>query len=79
MPQIVDQIRRDAMNLPEKDRAGLAHDLLHSLDPEDAGAEQSWAEETSRRLARIRSGVEIGKPAEEVFNEIRDDLAKGTL
>jgi putative addiction module component (TIGR02574 family) len=79
MPLILDQIRRDAMNLPEKERAGLAHDLLTSLEPEDPDAEQTWAEEVNKRLARIRSGEEKGKPAEEVFKEIRNDLAKGKI
>jgi putative addiction module component (TIGR02574 family) len=79
MRLIFDQIRRDAMNLPEKERAGLAHDLLTSLKPEDPDAEQAWAEEISKRLARIRSGEEKGKPAEEVFKEIRNDLAKGKI
>jgi putative addiction module component (TIGR02574 family) len=75
--QLLEQIRRDAMNLPEKDRAGLAHELLNSLDPQDVGAEQAWAEEISKRLARIRSGEEKGRPAEEVFREIRNELATG--
>ena len=79
MPQMVDQVRRDAMNLPEKDRAGLAYDLLNSLEPEDPGAELAWAEEIGRRLARIRSGEEKGKPAEEVLSKIRENLATGKI
>jgi hypothetical protein len=45
MPLILDQIRREALSLSDNERAGLARDLLTSLEPEDPDAEQAWAEE----------------------------------
>ena len=76
MAQLLDEIRQNALKLPERDRAGLALDLLTSLESEDSGAEQAWAEEISRRVARIRSGEEKGLPADQVFGELWEQLAK---
>ena len=58
------------LSLPE--RADLAHAVLRSLEPEDAGAEQAWEEELSRRVERIRNGQAVAKPAEQVFADWRN-------
>jgi putative addiction module component (TIGR02574 family) len=47
-----------ALELPDVERAALAHDLLASLDgPADAGANEAWEAEIARRL----DGLETGK------------------
>ena len=79
MAQLIDQVRLDALKLPEKDRAGLALELLNSLGPEDADAEQAWTDELSRRVARVRSGEEKGQPADKVFAELREEIAKSKI
>ena len=54
----LEKVRSEALNLPESERAELAHDLVASLDgPADAGAESAWDVEILRRLAEIDSGT----------------------
>jgi putative addiction module component (TIGR02574 family) len=58
--------------LPSKDRAALARFLIASLDDEvDDDAEAAWDEELKRREEEIRSGKEVGEPAEKVMRELR--------
>ncbi len=46
-----------ALELPENERAALAHDLLASLDgPPDADAQQAWEAEIAKRLDELESG-----------------------
>ena len=46
------------MNLPDEERAELAHDLIASLDaPADPDAADAWDAEISRRLAEIHAGT----------------------
>lgn len=42
-----------------------------SLEPEDEGIGEAWDAELSRRVAEIRDGKVIGKPADQVFMELR--------
>ena len=54
----LEKVRAEALNLPEPDRAELAHNLVASLDgPADPDTEQAWNAEILRRLAEIDSGV----------------------
>lgn len=58
MPKKLDQVLRDALELGQDDRAKLVEQLIESLDPEiEAGAEEAWAQEISRRAAEIDSGA----------------------
>lgn len=53
----VDQVIDDALALGEADRARLAAKLVESLDGElDGDADEAWASEIERRLARIDAG-----------------------
>jgi putative addiction module component (TIGR02574 family) len=46
-----------ALELPDVERAALAHDLLASLDgPADADATQAWEAEIAQRLDELESG-----------------------
>ena len=54
----LEEVRSDALNLPESERAELAHDLMASLDgPAEPDAENAWDAEILRRLAEIDSGT----------------------
>ena len=65
-------MRAQLSKLSSKDRAELAHFLLHSLDEEsDPDAEEAWDRELAKRLQEIKSGQEKGEPAAKVFAELR--------
>ena len=73
MPTTIEQITTDALTLSEPARAQLAHALLRSLDApaEEQGVESAWEVEVARRMERLRQGTATGRPAEEVFRDIR--------
>ena len=63
--------RIDALSHAERTEVVLA--VLRSLEPEEEGAEQAWDAEVTRRVAEIRSGKAVGKPAEQLFAELRGE------
>ena len=72
MSAVVEKLTHEALGLPAKERAKLAHDLIASLEPEDAGAvESAWDREIERRAEEIKLGKAQGRPAEQVLAEIR--------
>jgi len=71
MSATIEQITHDALTLPETERAHLAQTLLQSLEPAEEGVEQAWAAEVGCRLERVRQGTAQGRPADEVFRDIR--------
>lgn len=68
----VERYKTQLEKLSREKRAELAYFLLSSLEPEEEGAAAAWDAEISRRVAEIRSGKENGKPAEQVFAELRE-------
>jgi putative addiction module component (TIGR02574 family) len=68
------------LDLPLKQRARLAHELLTSLDDgpaeDPADVDQSWAEEIGRRVDAIEAGTAKSVPWSTVQREIKADLAK---
>ena len=64
------ELFREAMALPVKERADLAAELLASLDDtaaeDPAEVEAAWAEEIERRARRVISGKSGGIPWDEV-------------
>jgi putative addiction module component (TIGR02574 family) len=68
----VERYKTQLEKLSREERAELAHFLLSSLEPEEEGAAAAWDAEISRRVAEIRSGKANGKPAEQVFAELRE-------
>ncbi len=51
------RVLREALQLPPKARADIAGTLLRSLDArEDAGVEEAWATEVTRRIAEVDAG-----------------------
>ncbi|MEZ0268116.1 MAG: addiction module protein [Phycisphaerae bacterium] len=72
MAATTEQLTHDALALPETDRARLAQALLQSLEPTvDEGVAEAWDVEVARRLERVRQGAATGRPADEVFRDIR--------
>ena len=68
----VERYKAQLEKLSHEERAELAYFLLSSLEPEEEGATAAWDAEISRRVAEIRSGRANGKPAEQVFAELRE-------
>jgi len=57
------RIFREALDLPETDRADLAAELLASLEPADGAEEDieaAWATEIERRARRFLAGESQG-------------------
>lgn len=68
----LEQVKSQLDQLTQKERAELAYILLRSLEPEEEGAAGAWEAEVSRRATEIRSGKATGRPADEVFAELRE-------
>ena len=61
------ELFKQAVDLPEKERATLAGLLIESLETErDAGVDEAWREEIARRLAELDSGAVTTVPWETV-------------
>lgn len=74
----LEELRHKVLELPQADRAELAHELLVSLDGQpDNGVEQAWAAEIDRRLAELDSGAVEPIDADDVSRRIRDRLSQG--
>jgi putative addiction module component (TIGR02574 family) len=72
MTATAEQITTVALTLSGEDRAVLAQILLRSIEgPEEEGVAEAWETEIGRRMDRVRSGTATGRPAEEVFADIR--------
>ncbi len=72
MPVTVEKVAQDALALSERERAKLAHTLLKSLDGvADEDFDAAWDLEIEKRVTRIKEGTAKGRPAEEVFRDIR--------
>lgn len=76
----LERLEAEALELPARDRARLAHRLIASLDEvstneEDAAeVERAWEEEIRRRLEEYRNGAVQPVPASEVFAKARARL-----
>ena len=72
----LEQASQAVLSLPLKERATLAHVLIHSLDEApDSSAQASWNEEIDRRLDRLEIGETESRDAFEVLDEIRQKYA----
>lgn len=47
------RVLEQALALAASERARIAHELIQSLDPEDAGAVGAWSDEIRRRVDEI--------------------------
>ncbi len=72
MNATVDELKPQLALLSNQERAELAHFLLVSLEPEEEGAAEAWDTEVAQRVDEIRSGRAVGKPADQLFAELRE-------
>ena len=74
------ELLREAMALPIKERADLAAELLASLDDtaveDPAEVEAAWAAEIERRTRRVMTGETAGIPWEDVRRRAEADLRR---
>lgn len=71
MGRKLQELYREATDLPERDRAELAGMLIESLDgPPDENVEAAWAEEVERRVREIENGTVKTIPWEQVRAEL---------
>lgn len=77
MPKTLDQVARDAAELPHSDRLKLARLMLDLTEVEPVSpdlVQSEWDEEIQRRLKELRSGQVTGVPLEEVMKRIEARL-----
>jgi putative addiction module component (TIGR02574 family) len=71
MAKKLEELFREAAQLPEHDRATLAGLLIESLEPApEADVEAAWSEEIARRVAELDAGTVETIPWEEVRAEL---------
>ena len=72
------QLLQDALTLPTAERAGLAAELVASLDGEpDADVDGAWAEEIERRAREALAHPESGTEWDVVRGRIESTLRRG--
>ena len=81
MARSIEELEKELLALPQEERARLAHELLVSLDEEEAKLspeewEAAWIEEVRRREQDLREGRSQAYPAEEVMRELRSNTDK---
>ncbi len=68
----IQKVRSEVMALSASERASLAHDLVLSLDdPADYELNPAQESEIQRRLMMVREGTASGRPAAEVFADVK--------
>lgn len=71
----IDELKREALRLDPSGRAGLARELLDSLDElSEAEVEQLWLEEAVRRHQEIVTGAVETVSMEEALSKARAAL-----
>ena len=77
MTTLAEKIGKEALALSETERATIAQLLIESIDGEAApDAAAAWDAELQRRLSEVLAGTAKGRPATEVFAEIRRQHAR---
>ena len=72
-----EQILKEALALPLRERAELVEQLLATFQsPHDPHIDELWAREAEDRLDAYDRGELKAVPAEEVFNRIKQRRAK---
>lgn len=71
------KVRSDALELPEQQRAELAHDLIASLDgAAEPGSESAWDDELNRRADAVASGQAHLVDRAEFSRRMRERLSR---
>jgi putative addiction module component (TIGR02574 family) len=72
MASKLNELEKEMLQLSAQERAGLAKNLILSLDgEEDDDAEFFWIEEAKQRSKEYKEGKTTGKPVDDVFTELR--------
>lgn len=72
----LNQVRSQALELTEAERAELAHDLVASLDgTPDTGAADEWDAEIVRRLQQVQDGSAKSVDRTELQRRMRQQFA----
>lgn len=75
MGEVAKRLLKEALALPDAERAELAAELMASFDgPPDPDVEAAWAAEIERRAAKVLSGESPGVPWDEVRERIEREL-----
>ena len=70
MSAVLEKVERDALSLPEQQRALLADRLLCSLNGEVLNdVDTAWVAEAERRYAEYKGGKRKPIPASQVFDQ----------
>jgi putative addiction module component (TIGR02574 family) len=73
MSETAEKLKLELSQLSTKERAELAHFLIHSLDEgTDIDVEAAWDHELTQRLEDIHSGTSVGEASFQVFSELRE-------
>ncbi len=73
MATTVEQLAKQAMNLPAESRARLADLIVESLDADELGPiDRLWVVEAKRRRDEVRSGGVETIPGDEALQKVRD-------
>lgn len=72
MPRKLAELKQEASQLSDEERAEFALSLIESLDgPADPVVEEAWRVEIERRLGQIDRGEVQPIPGDEVFARLR--------
>ena len=76
MPATLEQVTKEAMDLPPRQKLALAEFLLESAEAAaDPEAEAAWDSEIRDRIRAIDEGRVAGVPYEDVMRSAEDRLA----
>lgn len=77
MSTTIETMRNKVMSLSLSERASLAHELILSLDePSDYELGSDQEAEIARRVQVVRDGTAKGRPAADVFDDIKAKYAR---
>ena len=77
MGEVGKRLLKEALELPDAERAELAAELMASFDgPADPDVEAEWAVEIERRAAKVLSGESLGVPWDEARERIERELRR---
>ncbi|NOX99934.1 MAG: addiction module protein [Verrucomicrobia bacterium] len=77
MQATLEELEKEAMQLPEDQKISLAHKILQSTEPpEDPAANALWEAEIIRRIEKLDKGKTELHDASEVFAELDKQLQK---
>ena len=69
-------IEKEALQLPEHERALLADKLLESLSPTTSGQEAAWIREADERMAAFRAGSIEAIPGPRAMEDLRKSFSR---